>query len=175
MRVMEKLNPSKERSALRFIVWITPLLFYADDFFDLLVTYLLLGWIAPRLLGDVAESPARFAALITLVHLPMSLAHLGILMRPRVVAAVLIRGDASGLPPARGRRRLVKRVRSQVVEAAFGVLAAVIVFRYLADPGDARIWPLVAATVIGSVVVDYTVVALFKLLDWWLRKQHRRT
>jgi hypothetical protein len=139
------------------------------DFVILLVTYLVLGSIAPGLLGEVAVSPARFAAWLALVKLPIALAHM-LAVSWRGWMAMATGNEPPDLPVRTGRRRTLARVGGWAAEAAGSVTAALIVFGYVADPGDARLWQLVAVTVIGPFLLPKSVTGLV----WLLRRPWRR-
>lgn len=126
-----------------------PVLTLVLDFVFLLVTYLVLTAVTPDLLGAVADDPARFAAWNALLRLPLT------------VVQVLVgwRRD----PPER------YGVMQWVVEVAWSVIAALIVFTRVADPGDANLWLLVAVTAAGPFLVPRVVAAPFRLLRRWRR------
>ena len=140
-----------------------PVFLFALDFVSLLATYLVLARIAPDLMGEVADSPARFAAWIALVQLPMALAHL---------LAVSWRGrPARDEVPDPPRRALV-RARDWGSHAAWAVAAALIVFGYVADPGDAHLGWLVAVAAVVPLLLPRAVSGSARLLRWWWRHRH---
>ena len=127
-----------------------PVLMVVLDFVFLLVTYLVLTAVTPDLLGAVADDPARFAAWNALLRLP-----------PIVVQVLL-----------GWRREPPERIGmvQWVVEVAWWVTAALIVFTRVADPGDANLWLLVAVTAAGPFLVPRAAAAPFRLLRRWLRR-----
>lgn len=150
-----------------------PLLVFALDFILLLITYLALAPIAPDVLGAVAVSPVRFAAWIALLQLPMALAHL-LAVSWRGWVALLVGNEISDPPVRDGWRRALIGVRDWTAHAAWWVLAALIVFHQVADPGSAHLWLLVALTAAGPLLVPRSVSGSARLLRrWWRRRQHR--
>ena len=150
-----------------------PLFVFALDFVVLLVTYLVLRPIAPDVLGDVAVSPARFAAWIALVQLPMTLAHM-LAVTWRGWATLLIKDEVPDPPVREGRRRALLTVLDGVGHIAWSVSAALIVFGYVADPGSTHLWQLVALTAAGAFLVPRSVSGSARLLRrWWRRRRER--
>jgi hypothetical protein len=140
----------------------------AAEFVLLLVTYLLVASIAPGVLGEVAGSPARFAAWITLVRTPMLVAHMAAVSGRRWWVAVTT-GEVPESAEPEGRRRILATVRDWTADIAWSVIAALIVFERLADPGNAPRWQLVAVTAAGPFLLP----KLFWPLGWWRRRQKR--
>jgi hypothetical protein len=151
---------------------VLPLVLFALDFVFLLVTYLVLASIVPGMLGEVAVSPARFALWIALVRTPMSLAHMVVASWRRWMA-VVTGGEVPDPPVRKGWRRALTNVRDWGTHAAWWVLAALIVFGYVADPGDAHVWLLVAVTALGPFLLPRSLAGSVRLLRWWWRR--RRT
>jgi hypothetical protein len=140
-----------------------PVFVFALDFVSLLATYLVLARIAPGPMGEVAVSPARFAAWIALVQLPMALAHLlAVSWR-----GWLARGEVHDPP-----RRALVRARDWVLHATWAVVAALIVFGSVADPGDAHLGWLVAVTAVVPLLLPRAVSGSARLLRWWWRRRH---
>jgi hypothetical protein len=167
------MSPLLVRQMGRSLMISAPLIVFAFDFVSLLVTYLVLTPIAPAVLGDVAGSPARFAAWITLVKLPMMLAHL-LAGSWRTWTAMMTRGEAPDPPVRTGRRHTLAKVLHLGADVAWSVIAALIVFTRVADPGDAHLWLLVAVTAVGPFLVPRAVSGPVRLLRWWWRRRRAR-
>ncbi|WP_326563500.1 hypothetical protein [Micromonospora peucetia] len=167
---MAEMSPRKVRRLGRLFMLGFPLFELVFDFVLLLVTYLVLASIVPNVLGEVAVSPARFAAWIALVRLPMTLAYT-LAVSWRGWMALVTRGEVLDPPVRKGWRRALVRVRDWGADAAWSVMAALIVFDHVADPGDARVWQLVAATAVGPFLLPKSVRGLFWLLRWWWRRR----
>lgn len=146
----------------------------ALDFVLLVVTYLVLASSAPDVLGEVALSPARFAAWIALVKLPMALAHM-VAVSWRGWMALVTTGDVPDPPARTGPRRTLERARDSGADAAWSVIAALIVFHHVADPGTAHFWRLIAVTALGPFLLPKIVEGLFRLLRGWWRRRHNTT
>jgi hypothetical protein len=166
-----EISPLMARQMGRPLMIGVPLFVFALDFVFLLVTYLVLTPIAPDMLGDVAVSPARFAAWITLVKLPMTLAHI-LAGSWRSWMAMMTRGEAPDPPVPHGWRHTLLRVLHRGADAAWTVIAALIVFNHVADPGDAHVWLLVVVTAAGPLLVPRSVSGPVQLLRWWWRRRH---
>ncbi|MFU8873061.1 hypothetical protein [Micromonospora sp. SL4-19] len=104
---MTEMSPRKVRRLGRLLMLGLPLFGFALDFVLLLVTYLVLASIAPSVLGEVAASPARFAAWIALVKLPMTLAYT-LAVSWRGLMAVVTTGEVPDPPVRKGWRRRVR-------------------------------------------------------------------
>ncbi|WP_241825493.1 hypothetical protein [Micromonospora sp. CB01531] len=169
---MAEMSPRKVRRLGWLFMLGLPLFGCAVDFVLLLVTYVVLASIAPSVLGEVAASPARFAAWIALVRLPMMLAYT-LAGSWRGLMALVTRGEVPDPPVQKGWRRTLVKVRGWVADAAWSVMAALIVFDHVADPGDAHVWQLVVVTAVGPFLLPESVKGLFWLLRWWWRR--RRT
>jgi hypothetical protein len=141
------------------------------DFVSLVITYQVVAAIAPDVLGDVAGSPARFAALVALVTLPLTVACL-LATGWRTWVALIVRGEVLEPPVHTGWRRVLVAGCRGAAALTCSVLAALIVFQYVADPGVGRIWPLVAVTVAGPFLLPRSVSGAFRLLRRW---RHRRS
>ncbi|GID94721.1 hypothetical protein Adi01nite_41330 [Amorphoplanes digitatis] len=74
---------------------------------------------------------------------------------------------------SQGWRRIAFRVRDQGTEIAGRALAALIVFGRVADPGDARLWLLVAVTAVGPLLLVASVRRMFRPLRRWWRRRGR--
>ncbi|MEV5767071.1 hypothetical protein AB0L34_21255 [Micromonospora sp. NPDC052213] len=168
---MTEMSPHVVRRSGRLFMLVLPLFGFAVDFVLLLVSYLMLVAIAPDVLGEVAVSPARFAAWIALVRLPMTLAYTLTFSRHGWMAMVTT-GEVPDPPVQKGWRLALVRVRNWGAEVAWWVIAALIVFGYVADPGEAHVWQLVAVTAVGPFLLPESVKRLFQLLRWWWRRRH---
>ncbi|MFG3685514.1 hypothetical protein [Micromonospora sp. NPDC047740] len=168
---MAEMSPRKVRLLGWLLMLGLPLYGFALDFVLLLLTYVVLASIAPSVLGEVAASPARFAAWIVLVRLPMMLAY-ALAVGWRGWMALVIRGEFPDPPVRKGWRRALVKVRDWGADAAWSVMAALIVFDHVADPGDAQVWQLVAVTAAGPFLLPESVKGLFWLLRWWWRRRH---
>ncbi|MCO8277742.1 hypothetical protein M1L60_44930 [Actinoplanes sp. TRM 88003] len=118
----------------------------AVDFVLLQLTYLAFGWIAPAAAGAVADRPVVFATWVALLRLPMVLAYI-LVAAPRGWRGQLRNGEFPDTPER------PKAVRVWVLDGLWSVLAALIVFHYIADPGDAHFWGLVALTAAGPLLL----------------------
>ncbi|MEU6077036.1 hypothetical protein [Micromonospora sp. NPDC047074] len=169
---MAELSPRTIRQLGRLFMLLFPLFALAFDFVLILVTYLLLASVVPNVLGEVAVSPARFAAWIALVRLPMTLAHT-LVVSWRAWKALVTTGEVPDPPVRKGWRRILVEVRDRVANAAWSVLAALLVFDHVADPGNAHVCQLVAVTAVGPFLLLQSVTGLFWPLRWWWRRRHR--
>jgi hypothetical protein len=159
------------RHARWFLLGI-PLVIFVAGFVHLYVTYLVTRFLAPDLLSEVAARPAAFAALITLVALPMHVA-VWLAFTREVVKGVLA-GAEPLAPPVRTRWR-------QLGEYLVGVLpdiaAALIVFEAIADPSATPWTPLLAITVLGPIVLVWSRrgVASLSRRGWrrWKNRGHQ--
>ncbi|WP_231931661.1 hypothetical protein [Micromonospora echinospora] len=167
---MAGMSPRTVRRLGRLLMLGLPLFVFALDFVLLLVTYLVLAPIVPNRLGEVAVSPARFAAWISLVKVPMALAYTLVLGWRGVMA--LTTGEVPDPPVQKGWRRTLVKVRDWAADAAWSVMAALIVFDHVADPGNAHVWQLVAVTAVGPFLLPKSVKGLFWSLRWWWRRRH---
>ncbi|MEO3780414.1 hypothetical protein ABGB16_27085 [Micromonospora sp. B11E3] len=169
---MAEMSPHVARRLGRVFMLGFPLLGFAFDFVLILVTYLVLASAASNVLGEVAASPARFAAWVALVRLPMTLAYT-LAVSWRRWMALVARGEVPDSPVRKGWRRTLATVRDRGAEAAWWVMAALIVFNRVAHPGDAQVWQLVAVTAVGPLLLPASVRGLFRLLRWWWRRRRR--
>jgi hypothetical protein len=156
---MVKVSPRMARRLSPPLMLVLPVVLFALDFVFLLVTYLVLASIVPGMLGEVAVSPARFAAWIALVQTPMSLAHMVVASWRRWMA--MVSGGEVPDPPV---RRGWRRVLAWGTHAAWLVLAALIVFGRVADPGDAHVGLLVAVTALGPLLLPRFLAGSVRLL-----------
>lgn len=170
MSGMSEMNPREARRLSRLFLVGLPLFVFAIDFVHLLVTYLVLASIAPNVPGEVAVSPAVFAAWIALVKLPMTLACI-VVVAGRALKAMVTTGDVPDPPVRKGWRRILVRVRDEATEVVVTVAGALIVFDHVADPGDAQVWQLVAVTAVGPFLLPKSVAGLFWLLRWWWQRR----
>ena len=76
-------------------------------------------------------------------------------------------GEAPDPPVRDGRLRTLLHLGADV---AWSVIAALIVFRHVADPGDAHLWLLVVVTAVGPILVPRLVSAPVRLLRRWWRR-----
>jgi hypothetical protein len=146
-----------------------PLVIFVAGFVHLYVTYLVTRFLAPDLLGEVAARPAAFAALITLVALPMHVA-LWLAFTWEVVKGVL----AGAEPPAPAARTRWRRVGEYLVNVLPDVAAALIVFEAIADLSAAPWAPLLAITVLGPIVLVWSHRGLGTLSRWGWRHWRNR-
>lgn len=167
---MTEMSPREVRRVGRLIVLVLPLYLFAVEFALLLVTYLVLARIAGSALGEVAVSPARFAGWIALVRLPMTLVYWLVVSRHGWMAMVTT-GEVPDPPALTGWRRTLVRVRDWGAGVGWSVLAALIVFNFVADPGDVQLWQLIAVTAVGPVLLWGSLTGLFRLLRWWWRRE----
>lgn len=135
----------------------------------LLATYLVVELVAPESLGEVAASPVRFAALISLVKLPMTALHLGVMTR-RAWSVFVTRGVTQEPPQRTGWRRIAYAAGQVALDAVETVAAALIVFTYVSDPGDVGLGRLVAISVLGPIVLPRLVSGPFRLVRRWWRR-----
>ncbi|MFG3698810.1 hypothetical protein ACGF5C_12955 [Micromonospora sp. NPDC047620] len=168
---MAEMSPRVVRRLGRLFMLGLPPFGFAVDFVLLLVTYLMLASIAPNVLGEVVVSPARFAAWIALVRLPMTLAYTLTVSR-RGWMAMVTTGEVPDPPVQKGWRLTLVRVRDWGAELAWWMMAALIVFDHVADPGGEHVWQLVAVTAVGPFLLPESVKRLFQLLRWWWRRRH---
>jgi hypothetical protein len=128
-----------------------PLVIFVAGFVHLYVTYLVTRFLAPDLLGEVAARPAAFAALITLVALPMHVA-LWLAFTWEVVKGVLTGAEPPPPPVRTGWRQLGEYLVGVLPDIA----AASIVFEAVADLNLASWTPLLAITVLGPIVLVWS-------------------
>jgi hypothetical protein len=141
------------------------------EFVSLVVAYRVVAAIAPDLLGAVAGSPVRFAAWVALISVPLSAVCM-LAASWRIWVALIVRGEVLEPPVRTGWRRVLATVGGGAAALTCSVLAALIVFAYVADPGVARLWPLVAVTAAGPFLLPRLVSGAFRLLRRW---RHRRS
>ncbi|MEU7907769.1 hypothetical protein [Actinoplanes sp. NPDC049118] len=172
---MSEMTPDQFRRLSRLALLGLPLVVFAFDFVLLLVTYQALASIVPSLLGEVAAHPARFAAWVTLAQAPISIAAM-LISSPRVRTALRGKGETSDppAPPAPvGRRRILVSARDRAANVAGWAIAALIVFGWLTDPGVAPVWPLVALTAAGPLLLTTSVTTMLWPLRRWRRNRLR--
>jgi hypothetical protein len=153
----------------RLVLLGAPLVIFVAGFVHLYVTYLVTRFLAPGLLGGVDTRPATFAALITLVALPMHVA-LWLIFTWEVVEGVLT-GAETPAPPARTRWR---RLGEYLVGVLPDVAAALIVFEVIADRSAASWAPVLAITIIGPIVLAWLRRGLAALSRWGWRQRTNR-
>lgn len=168
---MTGMSPRDVRRLGRVLMLWVPAVEFVLSFLFLLVTYLVLAPIAPNTLGEVAVSPVRFAAWIALVNSPMIFAS-WLVVSWRGWTAMVVKGELLDPPERKGWRHHLVWVRNRGITVACRVLAALIVFRHVADPGDVQVWQLVAVTAAGPILLSASVAGLFRLLRWWWRRKH---
>lgn len=83
----------------------------------------------------------------------------------------LNKGEALDLPARKGWRRGLVFVRDWGAGAVGFVVAALIVFGHLADPGDAWVWHLVVVTAVGPLLLSAFGKGFSWLLRWWWRRR----
>jgi hypothetical protein len=159
------------RHARRFLLAI-PLVIFIAGFVHLYVTYLVTRFLAPDLLGEVAARPAAFAALITLVGLPMHLA--AWLAFTRKVVKGVLTGIELPAPPVRTRWR---QLGEYLVGMLPDIAAALIVFEVIADPNATPRTPLLTITILGPIVLVWSRsgVAALSRRGWrrWKNRGHQ--
>jgi len=165
MNGMSETDPGRAKLGIRLFVLGLPLLAFVFEFAWLLITFLVLAWIAPDPLGEVAVRPAMFAALIALVKLPMTLAHWAT-VSGRFFTIALITGEVPTPPVRAGWRRVFVKARDHAADLLAAVAAALIVISRMADPGEVRVWQLVAIIVLGPLLLAKLAAAPFRLLRW---------
>lgn len=151
----------------RWLSAVLVLVVFGLAFVQLWVLYRVVAWLAPGVLGAVAERPAVFAFWVALVALPIDLA-LITLGGGRYLWAALTTGE---FPRHHARR-------STPADAAKGVaataVAASVVFLVVADPGDAVIWLLVLITAVVPPLLTHGLPVLGRLLLRRLRHRGHR-
>ncbi|WP_223874084.1 hypothetical protein [Salinispora vitiensis] len=168
---MAEMDPRELRWWGRLLLLGFPWFAFVVEFVLLFLTYLVLAPIAPSMLGEVAASPARFAAWVALVKVPMTLAHM-LAVSWRSWVLLVTKGEILDHPARKGWRRGLVIVRDSGVSAMGFVLAALIVFGHVADPGDAWVWQLVVVTAAGPLLLSAIGKGISWLLRWWWRRRH---
>ena len=64
--------------------------------------------------------------------------------------------------------------RSGAVPVVGPVVAALIVFEHVADPGDVRLGQLVAVSAVGPFLLPRVLSGPVRLLRWWRRRHADR-
>ena len=152
-----------------FLLCMPPLLLRPTAFLQLYLTYLVTRSVAPDVLGDVAARPAAFAALIGLVATPVQIA-LAVAYGGRALMAALTGGE----PPPPSAHRRWRRFSSELLTVMLDLGAALIVFAFIADPGDTRTGPLLAVTVLGPIAQVWLLKGLGALRRWGWRRFTKR-
>lgn len=167
---MSEMSRRERRFLARLLVPGIPLLGVAIDFVLLFVTYRVLARVAPDVLGEVAETPATFAAWVAVVRLPMTLAYLAT-VSGRHLWTIMRTGEFPDGPKRQGWRSVLTRLRDHGMDLATTALAALIVFDRVADPGVDQVWPLVAITLAGPWLLPKPATGLIWLLRRWWRNR----
>ncbi len=168
---MPEMDPREARRWGRLLLLGFPSFTFVVEFVLLFVTYLVLAPIAPSMLGEVAASPARFAAWVALVKVPMTLAHM-LAVSWRSLVLLVTKGETLDHPARKELRRGLVLVRDWGADAVGFAVAALIVFDHVADPGDAWVWQLVVVTAVGPLLLSAFGKGLSWLLRWWWRRRH---
>ena len=142
----------------------SPLVIFAAGFVALYVTFLVTRSFTPGMLGEVAARPAAIAALIALVALPMDVALLWA-FSGRALKAALTGAKLPTQPVRTGWRRF----GGFLVGELPGVAAALIVFEVMVDPSAAPLAPLLAITVLGPIVLYWSLTGVSALCRWGWR------
>lgn len=157
------------KGLVRWLILGAVLVVFGLTFTRLYVTYVATRFLAPDLLGDVADRPATYAALIALVALPLDLALLAVFSWKRIRATI-----AGVDPPPEPARTGPRRLGTRLVLILPDVAAALIVIRTFADPAP---WSLPVVTILGPVVLSWSFTALGALRrrGWrrWTRRDHQ--
>ncbi|MEH0841338.1 hypothetical protein V6U81_02945 [Micromonospora sp. CPCC 205711] len=170
---MSAMTEAEFRHLTRWTAVLVFLLAPGIDFVLLLVTYRVTAAVDPEVLGDVVLRPARYAALIMVVKLPMVLAWTTAVSGRRVCA--LVSGAELPEPPVRrGWRRVTVAVRDEAVDFVMTAAAALLVFAHVVHPVGVRTGPLVALSAAGVCLLPKPVTGLVALLRRARRRAGRR-
>ncbi|WP_173062321.1 hypothetical protein [Phytohabitans houttuyneae] len=171
---MSMMDAQEVRRASRLLAPGIPVVVFVLDFFLLFASYVLLSWVAPGLLGDVADRRAWFAAWISLVKAPITFVWV-MAGSWRGWAAAMRNGEVGRPEVLTGRRRVLARVRNDAVEVASLLVAALIVFTRVRDPGDVGLWLVVAVTAAVPLLLPLPVQGPGWLVRrWWRARRGRR-
>lgn len=158
----------QQRSA-RWLLLSLPLVTFATTFIELYIAFLVTRALVPDMLGQVADRPAAFAALIALVASPIHVA-VTLVLAWRVVRTALT-GAELPKPAVRTRWR---RIGGYQLGVLSNLAAALIVFKGISDPGATRLAPLLAVTVLGPVLLFWSLKGLNALRRWGWRRWTNR-
>lgn len=138
----------------------------------LIVTYQVLSWIVPDLVGGIAANPARWALWVALALLPLEFALVAWMVLRADGGQYLPVGERTAEPRAPQAPRLVLRIRGFALTAAVTTVAALFVFGYVGGfPLDGRTTLLVVITVFAC----YLPPQVPPLIHWAVRRlRHRR-